>query len=144
METNENYDRQHQTIRDEDGIHYGDVLESVDFDYAAKLTALNAATLASLAAAPGVPRDVRLSGANSPAARLSWTAPDDSLNVAGYRVYWRLTDSPTWDYSTWVGNVTEYTFEGRVVDNYFFGVAAVAEDGSESTVVFPLPRPRIR
>jgi hypothetical protein len=142
METNENYTRQHQTIRDENGIHYGDVLESVDFAYAAKLTALNAATLASIAAAPGSPRNVRLSGANSPAAVLRWEPPGDDANVAGYRVFWRLTDSPTWDNSRWVGSVTDYTFTGLIVDNYYFGVAAVAADGSESPVVFPLPQPR--
>ncbi len=144
METNENYNRQHQTIRDENGIHYGDVLESVDFAYAAKLTALNAATLASIAAAPGPPQNLILSGANRPAAALQWEAPNDASNVAGYRVHWRRTDSPTWDNSRWIGKVNEYRFDGLIVDNYYFGVAAVAEDGSESTVVFPLPQPRIR
>jgi hypothetical protein len=168
METNENYNRQHQDIRDENGIHYGDVLEKVDFDYAAKLTALNAAALASLAGAPGVPTGVRITGANSAAAVLLWDAPGDPDNVAGYRVYWRATDSPTWDHSQWVGKPSDWTgraameeaaarraqrfnrdpqplpayghrFAGLVIDNYYFGVAAVAADGSESTVVFPLP-----
>ena len=137
METNENYNRQHQNIRVENGIKYGDVLEKVDFDYAKKLTALNAATLASLAWAPGPPADVRISGGNRPSARLSWQAPHDAENVIGYRVYWRLTDSPTWDFSRWVGNVNEYTFDGIIIDNYFFGVAAVSADGNESVVVFP-------
>ncbi len=137
METNENYNRQHQDIRVEDGIAYGDVLEGVDFEYAAKLTALNAATLASLAWAPGRPLNARISGGNRPSARLSWDAPADAGNVAGYRVYWRLTDSPTWDSSRWVGDVTEHTFGGIIIDNYFFAVAAVGADGSESVVVFP-------
>ena len=66
METNENYNRQHQTIREENGIKYGDVLEKVDFDYARKLTALNAATLASLAWSPGQPNNVRIRGGNRP------------------------------------------------------------------------------
>jgi hypothetical protein len=72
--------------------------------------------------------------------------------VAGYRVYWRLTDSPTWDFSRWVGKPVgeqataagathSYRFEGMVIDNYYFGVAAVGPDGTESTVVFPIPRP---
>ncbi len=168
METNENYDRQHQDIRDENGIHYGDVLEKVNFDYAAKLTALNAASLASLAGAPGVPTGVRATGANSAAAVLLWDAPGDAANVAGYRVYWRATDSSTWDHSRWVGLPSDWPgrqqmeaaearraeranrdprplpvfghrFTGLVIDNYYFGVAAVAADGSESTVVFPLP-----
>ncbi|MEJ2239359.1 MAG: M28 family metallopeptidase, partial [Gemmatimonadales bacterium] len=137
METNENYYRQHQNIREENGIKYGDVLEKVDFDYAAKLTALNAATLASLAWAPGPPTNVRITGGNRPSAQLTWEPPADSMNVAGYRAYWRLTDSPTWDYSSWVGDVTEHTFDGTIIDNYFFGVAAVGADGNESVVVFP-------
>ena len=137
MEAHENYTRQHQDIRVEDGIAYGDVLEGVDFGYAQKLTALNAATLASLAWAPGAPDSVRIAGANRPSARLSWQPPRDAANFAGYRVYWRLTDSPTWDYSRWVGNNTEFTFEGLIIDNYFFGVAAVGADGNESVVVFP-------
>jgi Zn-dependent M28 family amino/carboxypeptidase len=137
METNENYNRQHQNIRTENGINYGDVLEKVDFAYAKKLTGLNAATLAALAAAPGPPANVRIRGGNRPSASLSWESPADAANVAGYRVYWRLTDSPTWDYSRWVGDVTEYTFEGIIIDNYFFGVASVSADGNESVVVFP-------
>jgi hypothetical protein len=137
METNENYNRQHQNIRVEDGVAYGDVIEGVDFAYAAKLTSLNAATLASLAWAPGPPQAVRVCGANEASARLAWDAPPDSANVAGYRVYWRLTDSPTWDHSRWAGDVTGYTFDGLIIDNYFFGVAAVAADGNESVVVFP-------
>ena len=137
METNEHYARQHQDIRVEDGIAYGDVIEGVDFGYAAKLTALNAATLASLAWAPAPPRNVTIHGAVQPAARLEWEPPEETRALAGYRVYWRATDSPTWDRSAWVGLATEHTFEGLVIDNYFFGVASVGEDGSESVVVFP-------
>jgi len=137
METNENYTRQHQDIRVEDGIAYGDVIEGVDVAYAAKLTALNAATLASLAWAPAPPRNVTISGAVQPAARLEWEPPEETSALAGYRVYYRATDSPTWDRNAWVGLATEHTFEGLVIDNYFFGVASVSEDGSESVVVFP-------
>ena len=138
METHENYNRQHQDIRVENGIAYGDVIEGVDFDYAAKLTALNAAVLASLAAAPGPPRNVRIAGAVRPAAVLHWEPPENSQNVvAGYRVYWRATDSPSWDFAQWVGNDTTHTFDGLVIDNYFFGVAAVSPDGNESIIVFP-------
>jgi len=137
MEAHENYNRQHQDIRVEDGIAYGDVLAGVDFDYAAKLTALNAATMASLAWAPRPPVNVRIGGSNQPSARLSWEPPADTENVAGYRVYWRLTDSPTWDNSRWVGDVSEHTFQGVIIDNYYFGVAAVGPSGTESVVVFP-------
>jgi len=137
METHENYNRQHQNIRVENGVAYGDVLEGVDFGYAAKITALNAATLAGLSWAPAPPRTVRLGGAGQPAAVLTWAAPEDSANVAGYRVYWRRTDAPTWESSRDVGLATRHVFTGYIVDNFFFGVAAVARDGNESVVVFP-------
>jgi len=139
MEMHENYDRQHQDVRTRDGVHYGDVLEGVDFDYARKIAAADAATLASLSWAPGPPREARLSGAVQPAAVLAWEAPVDSGDVAGYRVYWRRTDAPTWDHSTDVGLAQRYVFTGRVVDNYFFGVASVNREGDASTVVFPEP-----
>jgi hypothetical protein len=139
METHENYTRQHQNVRVENGVHYGDVLEGVDFDYARKLASLDAATLAALSWAPAPPRTVRLSGAGQPAAVLTWAAPEDSGNVAGYRVYWRRTDAPTWDSWEDVGMTTRHVFTGRIVDNYFFGVAAVSREGDESTVVFPGP-----
>lgn len=137
METNENYTRQHQDLRVEGGVAYGDVLEGVDVDYARKLTALNVATLAALAWAPDGPRHVALRGAVQPAARLSWDPPADTTRLAGYRVYWRRTDSPTWDHSRWVGRATEHTFDGLVIDNYYFGVAAVGQEGHESPVAFP-------
>ncbi|MCZ6760488.1 MAG: M28 family metallopeptidase [Gemmatimonadetes bacterium] len=137
METNENYTRQHQDIRNEDGIAYGDVIAGVNFEYAAKLTSLNIAALASLAWAPAQPEAAIVCGAVQPHARMKWQPPEDTSNLAGYRVYWRLTDSPTWDFSRWVGNQTVHTFDGLVIDNFFFGVASVSGDGSESTVAFP-------
>ena len=137
METNENYTRQHQDIRVEGDLAYGDVIEGVNFEYAAKLTALNAATLASLAWAPGRPTEVLVCGAVQPYARLYWEAPEDASNLAGYRVYWRRTDSPTWDFSKWVGNTASHEFKGLVIDNYFFGVASVSGSGHESTIAFP-------
>ncbi|MEE8116471.1 MAG: M28 family metallopeptidase [Gemmatimonadales bacterium] len=137
METNENYTRQHQDIRVENGIAYGDVIAGVDFDYARKLTGLNVAVLASLSWAPSPPQNVRIGGIVQADARLAWEPPADTSNLAGYRVYWRRTDSPTWDLSRWVGETTEHTFHGLVIDNYYFGVAAVARDGNESPVAFP-------
>lgn len=140
-EAHEHYDRQHQNVRVENGVSYGDVIEGVNFGYLAKVTALNAASLASLAWAPGAPRVVRLTGAGRAAAQLSWQVPLDSANVLGYRVYWRRTDSPTWDSSEWVGPATSHTFTGRVIDNFFFGVASVGKDGNESAVTFPSSPP---
>jgi hypothetical protein len=136
-EGHEDYTRQHQDIRVENGIAYGDVLEGVNFEYVARVAALNAAVLASLAWAPGPPRGVRITGAMQPAATLTWRPPPDSTAVAGYRVYWRRTDAPAWAHSLDVGPVTSHRFDGLVIDNWFFGVASVGKDGMESVVVFP-------
>jgi hypothetical protein len=136
METNENYNRQHQDIRVEDGIAYGDVIEGVNFEYAAKLTALNVISLAAMASAPPPPADVRIEGAVLPSTRLSWTPATGAI---GYRVHWRLTTSPVWTHSRLVGDVSEALLENLVIDNYLFGVSAIAESGFESPVVFPGP-----
>tara|TARA_R110002072_G_scaffold236749_1_gene394298 strand:+ start:33940 stop:35268 length:1329 start_codon:yes stop_codon:yes gene_type:complete len=134
MESHENYYRQHENIRMENGIAYGDVIDYVDFDYAAKLTAVNAIAMASLGWAPPAPTNVAIGGIVEPSAKLKW---DKAPGAVGYKIYWRETTSPTWDHSHFVGDVSEHTLEGIVIDNYFFGVAAVGKDGHESVVVFP-------
>ncbi len=137
METHENYNRQHQDIRTEDGIEYGDVIEWVDFDYAARLTGVNAIVLAGLAAAPPAPTGLMIGGVVEPITRLQWEAVDDP-NVAGYRIYWRDTTAPQWQYSRFVDKDTvEVTLENIVIDNYLFGVASVGKNGNESLTVFP-------
>ena len=136
MEAHENYNRQHQDIREENGIKYGDVIKGVNFDYAKKLTAVNAINLASLAWAPPAPKNVSIGGVVEPSAKLKWDKID-SKNVAGYKIYWRKTTSPTWKNSRFVGNVNQFTLEGIVIDNYFFGVATVSKNGHESVVTFP-------
>lgn len=134
MEAHENYTQQHQDIRTEKGIEYGDKLKFVNFDYAAKLTAVNAINMASLAWAPPALQNVGIGGIVEPSAKLKW----DKVNGAvGYKIYWRDTTSPTWDHSRFVGDISEFTLDGIVIDNYFFGVAAVDKDGFESVVVFP-------
>ncbi len=134
MEAHENYDRQHQDIRSENGTEYGDVIEGVDFNYARKLTAVNIINLASLAWGPPPPSLVEIGGIVEPAAKLRWKK---SRSATGYKIYWRNTTSPTWDHYKFVGDVNSYILKGIVIDNYFFGVAAVGEDGHESIVVFP-------
>ncbi|UOB17826.1 M28 family peptidase [Abyssalbus ytuae] len=136
MEAHENYTQQHQDIREENGIKYGDVVEHVNFNYAKKLTAVNAINLASIAWAPSAPTNVAIGGIVEPSAKLKWDKVNDS-NIAGYKIYWRLTTSPTWDNSRFVGNISEFTLEGIVLDNYYFGVATVGKNGFESIVVFP-------
>lgn len=134
MEAHENYTQQHQDIRSENGINYGDVLEHVNFAYAKKLTAVNAINLASLAWAPPAPEEVKIGGIVAPSAKLQWSKVTGTV---GYKIYWRDTTAPTWDHSRYVGDVTEYTLNGVVIDNFFFGVASVGKDGFESPVVFP-------
>ncbi len=134
MEAHENYTQQHQDIRNEDGIEYGDKLKFVNFDYAAKLTAVNAINMANLASAPPEPKNVKIGGIVEPSAKLKW---DKVEGAVGYKIYWRDTTSPTWDHSKFVGDVSAYTLNGIVIDNYFFGVASVGKDGHESVVVFP-------
>ncbi|MGB5647097.1 MAG: M28 family peptidase [Muriicola sp.] len=134
MEAHENYTQQHQDIRLEDGTAYGDVLEHVNFEYAKKLTAVNAINLASLAWAPPAPKEVQIGGIVAPSAILKWSKSEGAV---AYKIYWRDTTSPTWDHSRLVGDIDEFALEGIVIDNYFFGVAAVSAEGFESPVVFP-------
>ncbi|WP_299116664.1 M28 family metallopeptidase [uncultured Winogradskyella sp.] len=134
MEAHENYTQQHQDLRTENGINYGDTFEHVNFPYCKKLTAVNAITIASLASAPPSPKDVGIGGIVEASAKLQW---DKVEGAKGYKVYWRDTTSPTWDNSRYVGNITEFTLDGIVIDNFLFGVAAIGNDGHESIVVFP-------
>lgn len=134
MEAHENYTQQHQDIRTENGINYGDTFEHVNFHYAKKLTAVNAINLASIASAPPPPKDLAIGGIVKPSVKFKWDKVDGAV---GYKIYWRDTTSPTWDYSRYVGDVSQFTLEGIVIDNFFFGVASVGKDGYESMVVFP-------
>lgn len=134
MEAHENYTQQHQDIRTENGINYGDTFEHVNFPYAAKLTAVNAINLASIAWAPPAPTNVGIGGIVEPSAKLEWDAVEGAV---AYKIYWRDTTSPTWDNARLITEGTSATLEGIVIDNFFFGVAAVGKDGHESPVVFP-------
>lgn len=134
MEAHENYTQQHQDIREEKGIKYGDVVEHVNFGYAKKLTAVNAINLASLAEAPPAPSNVAIGGIVEAAAKFKW---DKVKGAKGYKIYWRDTTSPTWDNSRYVGDVSDFLLKGIVIDNFFFGIASVGKDGVESMIVFP-------
>ena len=136
MEAHENYVMQHQDIRLEDGIAFGDIIDGVDFEYAKKLTAVNAINLASLAWAPPALKKLAIGGIVQATVKFRWEKVNDP-NVAGYKIYWRDTTSPTWDHSRFVGDVSETDLEGIVIDNSFFGVATVGKNGFESPVVFP-------
>ena len=134
MEAHENYTQQHQDIRTENGINYGDTFEHVNFPYNAKLTAVNAINLASIAWAPPTPKNVGIGGIVEANARLQW---DEVEGAVAYKIYWRDTTSPTWDNARLITDGNSATLKGIVIDNFFFGVAAVGKDGHESPVAFP-------
>ncbi|WP_431158616.1 M28 family peptidase [Winogradskyella poriferorum] len=134
MEAHENYTQQHQDIREEDGIKYGDTFEHVNFPYSKKLTAVNAITMASLASAPPSPTKVAIGGIVEASVKLEWNKVE---GAKGYKIYWRDTTSPHWEYSRYVEDATQFTLDGIVIDNFLFGVSAVGANGHESVVVFP-------
>ena len=90
--------------------------------------------LASLASSPPAPKSVSIGGIVEPSVKFKWNKVD---GAKGYKIYWRETTSPTWDHSRYVGDVSEFLLDGIVIDNYFFGIASVGENGFESVVVFP-------
>jgi hypothetical protein len=138
-ETNEDYNHQHQNVRIENGIQYGDLPEFVDFGYTAEVGRVNAAALAILALAPARPKAVGLVTARlTNDTDLKWDA-NKERDIAGYEIVWRDTTAPVWTNAVWVGNVTSYTVKGMSKDNFFFGVRAVDRDGNRSPVSFPRP-----
>jgi Zn-dependent M28 family amino/carboxypeptidase len=134
-ERQENYDRQHQNVRTENGRAYGDVISGVDFPYLAKVTTLNVAALAALATAPGVPTGVTIEGQVSPDTKLAWKAVP---GAARYRVWWRPTTAAAWTNSRDVpAGATTLTLKGIDIDSWFFGVSALGADDAASPVVYP-------
>jgi len=138
-EADEDYNHQHQNVRTENGVFYGDTPEFVDFGYVANVTRVNLVALASLALAPAAPKNVgivtsRLTNDTD----LKWDPNLDS-DLAGYEIVWRDTSSPEWTNSLFVGNVTTYTIKQKSKDNFFFGVRAVDKDGNRSLITFPRP-----
>ena len=131
----ENYDRQHQDVRTENGRAFGDVLSGVDFLYLAKVTRLNVVSLAALAHAPAPPQGVKIEGAVTSDTTISWNAVP---GAARYRVHWRSTTAPQWEHAQDVTDLTA-TLKGIVIDDWLFGVSSVSADGFESPVVFPGP-----
>ena len=134
----ENYNRQHQNVRTENGKQYGDLPQFVDGGYLAGVARVNAAALAHLANAPSAPPDARiLTGGLSPQTALRW-ARSPEPDVAGYEVLWRETTSPFWQYVRDTGPKTEITLDLNK-DNWLFGVRAYDKQGYRSPVSFPRP-----
>jgi hypothetical protein len=135
-EMNENYNHQHQDLRTEKGVVYGDLEEFMDFEYLRKNTALNLASLANLAKAPSVPQEVKVDVRNlTNSTQLSWTAPK-SGRVKGYFILMRETTSAVWQkkfFTTQTSISLPYS-----KDNYFFAVQSVSDAGNESIPVVPV------
>ncbi|HEY3246445.1 MAG TPA: M20/M25/M40 family metallo-hydrolase [Phycisphaerae bacterium] len=137
-EINEDYRHQHQNVRVENGVQFGDLPQFVDFEYVANVARVNAATLASLALAPAAPKNAHVMTAKlTTDTTLRWnsnTEPD----LAGFEIVWRETTAPLWQHQHFVGNVTEFT-SPLSKDNFIFGVRAVDRNGHRSVVTYPLP-----
>ena len=143
-EVNEEYKHQHQNVRIENGVQYGDLPDFVDFAYVANVARVNAASLAALALAPSRPKSVNILTARlSNDTDLKWEANKEP-DIAGYEIVWRDTTAPVWTNSKSIGNVTSYTMKGMSKDNYFFGVRAVDKNGNRSVVTYPRPLGRNR
>lgn len=136
-EMNEDFTRQHQNVRKENGVDYGDMPDFVDYNYTQKVARLNLSALANLALAPREPQQVKLQTSElTNKSTLKWEAPKGE-KPAGYYVLMRETSSPAWEKKFFVSN-TQLTLSYSK-DNYFFGVQAVDAEGHESQVVVPVP-----
>jgi hypothetical protein len=137
-EFREDFHHQHQNVRSENGMEYGDVEKFVDFDYVAHVARLNAATLASLASAPAPPANVHLLTKDlENDSTLTWESSPGRL-ASGYEIMWRGTTSPEWEHVEKVGNVTRATLK-LSKDNVIFAVRAVDAQGHRSLPVVPVP-----
>ncbi len=137
-EFRENYNHQHQNVRTENGVEYGDLPKFVDYDYVANVARLNAATLASLASAPAPPANVRiLTKELQNDSSLVWEASPGGL-AASYEVLWRDTSAGEWQHAKDVGNETKATLP-MSKDNVIFAVRAVDAKGHRSLAVVPVP-----
>lgn len=138
-EPDEDYTHQHQNVRTENGINYGDTPDLVDYEYNANVARVNLIALAGLANAPAKPRGVGIvTGRLTNDTDLRWEANKEA-DLAGYEIVWRDTTAPVWTNSQFVGNVTSYTVKNMSKDNYFFGVRSVDKAGNKSPVVYPRP-----
>ena len=133
----ENFRHQHQNVRTENGVRFGDLPEFVDFGYVADVARVNLAGLATLALAPPPPRNLRIDATElSNSTLLTWDTDPDAV---GYRVVWRSTDSATWQHSRDVGRAGRALLEQVSKDNVIFGVMALSARGHPSLAAFPLP-----
>jgi hypothetical protein len=139
-EPNEDYRHEHQNVRVEDGVQFGDLAQFVDFRYVTRVARVNAAALAALANGPAAPQNVKVEASTlSVDTQLEWQANAEP-DLAGYEIVWRDTTAPLWTHVIKVGNVTTFTVKGITKDNFLFGVRAVDRKGNRSVVSFPIPK----
>ena len=136
MESNENYNRQHQDVRTENNIDFGDVVSGVNFEYAKKLTAVNAVNLALLGWSPPPPKNLKIGGIVEPSVKFKWDYSDNQ-DIIGYKIYWRTTSAPNWEFSKVINKKNEYTLDGIIIDNFLFSVVSINSKGFESIYEFP-------
>ncbi len=134
----ENWTQQHQDLRTENGIVYGDTIDKMDFPYLAKVTAINIAAIRRFASAPAAPKTVAISGAISFDTKVSWQAVP---GATGYRVYWRRTDTDRWTGKRDVTD-TNVTLVNTSIDDHLFAVAAISASGAESIATLGAAPPR--
>ena len=127
----ENYTHQHQDVREENGIQYGDLPEFLDYDYAARIARIAGAALMNAAAAPAPPKNVTIRGAVSYDTTVNWEPVE---GAAGYRIVYRRTSAPRWEQEVSAGNGSSFVLKNVVMDNFIFGVRAVDAEGRESRV----------
>jgi hypothetical protein len=141
-EMNEDFNRQHQSIRTENGVDYGDLPDFVDFNYVQKVARMNLSVLANLALAPAEPQNVGITTSGlTNTTTLVWEAPKAGKKPAGYYVLMRETVSPYWEKKFYINGKDSSctTTLNYSKDNYFFAVQSVDADGHESLPVFPKP-----
>jgi len=135
----ENFAHQHQDVRVENGVQFGDLPEFVDFNYTARVARVNGAALWSLAMAPTAPKNARVDTTQlTNDTTLSWNANPEP-DLAGYEIVWRESTAPLWEHTIPVGNVTRFTVKDLSKDNVQVGVRAVDRDGNRSPVSYPTP-----
>ncbi|HZO24239.1 MAG TPA: M28 family metallopeptidase [Steroidobacteraceae bacterium] len=137
-EWREDFNHQHQNVRTEDGIEYGDLLKFVDFEYVARVAAVNAAALATLASAPPPPGNVRLLTKQlDNSTSLEWEGAPGNDTDAHYEIVWRALSSPTWQ--RFIASKSTSAVVEVSKDNVIFGVRSVDSKGHRSIAVAPMP-----
>jgi hypothetical protein len=139
-EPNEDFRHEHQDVRVENGVQFGDLPQFLDYDYIAHVAQINGAALAALANGPAAPKNVKVEASTlNINTELQWDANIEP-DLAGYEIVYRDTTEPYWSHTIDVGNVTSYTVKNVTKDNFLFGVRAVDKDGNRSVVAFPVPK----